>query len=195
MTHFNTGNGLVIGLVEDLKDPEGMGRVRVKYPTLGGELSDWARVVSLMAGKDRGMVFIPDVGDEVMMAFEGGDPRRPYVLGAVWSKVDTIPQRSGKQEDNHQKLIKTRSGHKLIFDDTPGQEFIQLVDKDGTRKVTIHSGQKKIEVLCQDGDVEVTASTGTVKVKGMTVTIEADQNMTISANGTLTIKGATVAIN
>ena len=78
-------NGIVIGLVTDLADPENLGRVRARYPYLGDEISDWARLVTPMAGKDRGVFFRPEVGDEVLVAFELGDVRRPYVLGSLWS--------------------------------------------------------------------------------------------------------------
>lgn len=195
MLPFNTANGIVIGIVDNLDDPDKMGRVRLVFPHLNNECSDWARVLTFMAGKDRGAVFIPEVGDEVLVGFLMSDPRQPVVLGGLFSKVDTIPERTGSQTDNNQRLIKSRSGHKVILDDTSGGENITLIDKDGKRKVILSSSDRKIQVQSDEGDVEVTASTGHVKVKAMSISIEAQNDMTISAGTTLTIKGSTVMIN
>jgi uncharacterized protein involved in type VI secretion and phage assembly len=195
MLPFNTSNGIVIGIVHSLDDPDKMGRVLLVFPYLNDECSDWARVLTFMAGKDSGAVFIPEVGDEVLVGFLMGDPRQPVVLGGLFSKVDTIPERTGSQTDNNQRLIKSRSGHKVILDDTSGGENITLIDKDGKRKVILSSSDRKIQVQSDEGDVEVTASTGNVKVKAMSISIEAQNDMTISAGTTLTIKGATVMIN
>jgi uncharacterized protein involved in type VI secretion and phage assembly len=80
------GQGLVIGLVTQNKDPDNLGRVRVRYPTLGDDVeSAWARIAAPGAGSSRGALMIPLVGDEVLVGFEHGDVRRPYVLGALWN--------------------------------------------------------------------------------------------------------------
>jgi uncharacterized protein involved in type VI secretion and phage assembly len=188
-------NGIVIGIVTDLKDPDRLGRVKVKYPHLNDEQSYWARLVTLMAGPDRGAFFRPEVDDEVLLAFEHGDPRQPYVLGALWSKADTPPADDGQQTQNNWRFIKSRSGHIIKLDDTQGAEKIEFIDKDGSRKVIIDSAGRKIQVICDDGDIEVSASAGSVKVEAVTVEVKATGNMTLEATGTLTIKGATVNIN
>ena len=82
-----SNSGLVIGLVSDLDDPEGIGRIQVKYPYREDQMSGWARLVTPMGGKQRGLFMRPEVGDEVLIGYEQGDPRRPYVLGAVWTTV------------------------------------------------------------------------------------------------------------
>lgn len=187
--------GIVIGLVDDLKDPDQLGRVRVKFPHLDGQPSDWARLVSLMAGKDRGTFFRPEVGDEVVVAFEQGEPRRPYVLGALWSSVDVPPADDGKPADNNWRQIKSRSGHIIKLDDTRGAEVITIIDKDSQRKVVLDSAGQKIQVVCESGDVEVTAPSGNVKVSAATIELKATGNINLEATGTLTIKGATVNIN
>lgn len=188
-------NGIVIGIVTDLDDPERLGRVRVRFPHLNDEPSYWARLVTLMAGPDRGAFFRPEVGDEVLVAFEHGDPRRPYVLGALWSKTDTPPPDDGQPTQNNWRFIKSRSGHIIKLDDTPGGERIEIVDRDGSRKVIIDTAAQKIQVICETGDVEVSAGAGSVKVEAVTVEIKASGSMTLEASGTLTIKGATVNIN
>src|SRR5258707_6963714 len=166
-------NGIVIGLVLDLNDPENLARVRVKFPHLNEEPSDWARLATPMAGKGRGTFFRPEVDDEVLVAFEHGDPRRPYIVGALWSKTDTPPPDDGNTTQNNWRQLVSRSGHIIRFDDTSGKEKIEIIDKDKSRKVVIDSAQKKIQVTCDQGDVEVTAGSGTVKVQATTVDIEA----------------------
>ena len=191
----NRSNGIVIGIVDDLRDPDGLGRVRVRYPHLDNQVSDWARLASPMAGNGRGLFFRPEIGDEVLMAFEHGDPRRPNVLGALWSQVDPPPEDTGQDVQNNRRLIKSRSGHIICFDDTNGQEKIELIDKDGLRRVTIDSANGKIEVTCTQGDVEVSAAAGEVKISALTVLIEAETSLTLDCKGAITIKGNPVAIN
>ena len=86
-------NGIVIGVVADLDDPERLGRVRVKLPHLNDEVSDWSRQATPMGGRDRGLFFRPEVGDEVLVAFEHGDPDRPVVIGSVWNADRRPPER------------------------------------------------------------------------------------------------------
>lgn len=130
--------GMVTATVTHLDDPGGQGRVRLSYPWLHEDSeSTWARVVSPMAGPDRGMVFRPEVGDEVLVAFEHGDMRRPYVLGALWNGQDAMPEDRGADADNDVRLIKSRSGHLIVFDDTDGSERITITDQSGN-KVELH---------------------------------------------------------
>lgn len=188
------GTNIVIGTVESLDDPLKLGRVRVKLVCLD-VLSDWARLVSPMAGKGRGTFFRPEVDDEVLVAFEQGDPRRPYVLGALWSSEDQPPADDGRPTQNNWRQIKSRSGHIIKLDDTSGAERIELIDKDGERTVVIDSAGKKIQVVCQTGDVEVTARAGNVKVNAQSIELKASSTLDIEAGKTLTIKGKTVNIN
>ena len=85
--------GVYTAIVTDVDDPEGMGRVRIRLPWTTDQDGDayelWARVATLMAGNDRGTWFIPEPDDEVLIAFAAGDPRRPYVVGALWNGQDT----------------------------------------------------------------------------------------------------------
>ncbi|HVQ37580.1 MAG TPA: phage baseplate assembly protein V [Pyrinomonadaceae bacterium] len=188
-------NGIIIGLVSDLADPENLARVRVSYPYLGDVNSDWARLVTPMAGKDRGILFRPEVGDEVLVAFELGDVRRPYILGSLWSSTDTPPPDDGNAKQNNLRLIKSRNGHKVILDDTKGKEKIEIIGSDDKRKITFDISGEKIQVTCDSGDIEISAPAGTVKVDGQTVNVKSSGDMTLEATGTMTIKGATVNIN
>jgi uncharacterized protein involved in type VI secretion and phage assembly len=201
---------IVIGIVADLNDPERLGRVRVTYPYLDDRMSDWARLVTPMAGGGRGIFFRPEKGDEVLMGFEHGDPRRPYVLGALWSKVDKPPLKSDEPTKNNLREIRSRSGHVVRFDDTAGKERIELIDKDGARKVIIDSASRKIQVVCDSGDVEVSAgagsvkvnattveivASGSVKIEGSTVEVKAKAGLTLDGGATTTLKGGMVNIN
>jgi uncharacterized protein involved in type VI secretion and phage assembly len=188
-------NGMVIGTVVDLDDPERIGRIKVQYPHLNDEQSDWARLVTPMAGNDRGCFFRPEKGDEVLVAFEHGEPRRPHIVGSLWSTVDKPPADDGQATENNWRFIKSRSGHVIKLDDTQGKEKIELIDKDQQRRVVIDSANRKIQVICDQGDVEVTAKSGSVTIDAMTVEVKASANMTLQATGTMTIKGATVNIN
>lgn len=192
-------NGIVIGVVSSLKDETGLRRVRVKYPHLGDDQeSDWARIAAPMAGKGRGCFFRPELEDEVLVAFEHGDPRRPYVIGALWSEPDEPPPDDDKQEENNWRFIRSRSGHVIKLNDTAGAETIELIDKDERRKLIIDSAGKKIQILCEEGDVEVlvksgnvsiTAESGDVAVKAVNVTVEAQQSLKLSAGAAVEISG------
>jgi uncharacterized protein involved in type VI secretion and phage assembly len=187
--------GLMIGIVSDLEDPDRLGRVRVTFPELDDTTSDWARLIMPMAGSGRGAFFRPEVGDEVAVGFEHGDPRRPYIFGALWSLVDPPPPNAADSPDNDLRLIQSRSGHILRFDDKSGQEKIEIIDKDGQRQVIIDSANQKIQVIAQSGDVEISAAAGTVKVDALKVEVKASSTMTLEATGVMTIKGSVVNIN
>lgn len=188
-------NGIVIGEVSSLEDPMKLGRVRVTFPHLNDQTSDWARLVSLMAGADRGVFFRPEVGDEVLVAFEQGDPRRPYILGSVWSKTDLPPADDGDAKKNNWRFIRSRSGHLLKLDDTDGGEKVEIIDKDEKHKIIIDTSGDKIEITCDSGDVMVNAESGKVQVKASDITVESTGGMTLKAASTMTIQGAKVDIN
>ncbi len=194
-TNTHPQNGIVVGIVSSIEDPENIGRVRVTFPHLNNQESAWARLVTLMAGNDRGSRFVPEVGDEVLMGFEQGDPRRPYVLGALWSATDTPPPDDGNQAQNNWRYLKSRSGHVLRFDDTDGAERIEIIDKDEQHKIIIDTSGDKIEVICDSGDINIKAESGKVEVKASEINVESSGNMSLKATGTLTIEGATVNIN
>ena len=188
-------NGIVVGIVTDLDDPDRLGRVKVKYPHLGDQESNWAKLVSPMAGPDRGLFFRPEVNDEVLVVWEHGESRTPSILGAVWNKVDTPPSDDGQPSQNNWRFIKSRSGHIIKLDDTQGAERIEITDKDGSRKVIIDSAGQRIQVICDTGDIEVSAAAGNVKVEAATIELKASGNMTLEATGTMTIAGKPVNIN
>ena len=188
-------NGILVGIVTDLDDPDTLGRVRVRFPYLGDQLSYWAKISSPMAGNNRGFFFRPEVEDEVLVAFEMGDPRRPYVLGALWSKVDPPPPDDGKPTENNWRFIRSRSGHILKFDDTQGSERIEIIDKDNKHKIVIDTSGDKIQILCDTGNIEIKAPSGKLQIEAMDVEIKATASMKLEATGDMTISGSVVNIN
>jgi uncharacterized protein involved in type VI secretion and phage assembly len=188
-------NGITVAIVTSLDDPEKIGRVQVRFPHLDDQRSYWARLVSLMAGPSRGAFFCPEVNDEVLVALEHGDPRRAYVLGGVWNKPDPPPPGDGQPAQNNWRFFRSRSGHVLKLNDTSGSETIEIIDKDGSRKLVIDSASQKIRLACDAGDIEVAAQAGTVTVTARDIHIHADAGLELKAGTTLTIQAPTVNIN
>ncbi|MCX9024989.1 MAG: phage baseplate assembly protein V [Candidatus Methanoperedens sp.] len=195
-------NGVVVGVVTDNKDPDKLGRVKVKIPRLSAEdESNWARVISFMSGKQMGGFFLPEVNDEVLVAFEYGDINIPYVIGSLWNGKDTPPL-SNDDGKNNFRIIKSRSGHVIRLDDTDGKEKIEIVDKSENNKIIIDTKEKKISIT-SDKDIEISAPNGKVTIKAndfevktqASAKIEASSSMDLKASGTTNIKGATVNIN
>ena len=180
-------NGIVVAIVESLEDPEQLGRLRVTYPVLGDQRSAWAKQVCLMAGADRGTLFRPEIGDEVLVAFEMGRPERPYVLGALWNKTDLPPDMGESPTENNWRLIKSRSGHIFRFDDSDGAEKVEIRDKDDLRRIIVDTAGKTILVTSEGGDgvIRIDAPEGRVEVeagKGIAVTCH-EGDVAVAANG------------
>lgn len=127
--------GVYPALVTDVQDPDGQGRVKVSLPFVNGaegpQAAAWARLATFMAGADRGSWFIPEVNDEVLVAFLAGDARHPVVIGALWNGVDAPPETM--DADNNLRSITSRSGHRLLFDDSLAAEKVVLETQAGHR--------------------------------------------------------------
>ena len=169
------GGSVVVGIVTQNSDPDGMGRVRVRYPALGDDIEGWwARIASPAAGSERGLLMMPIAGDEVLVAFEHGDVRRPYVLGSLWNGSDQ-----------------------------PGDDLVQTDGSFALRsdhKASVHAADAiTIET---DADVEITAERQasrrsrptTRPIEGQNVNVKANSSLTIEATGDLTIKGASITV-
>jgi uncharacterized protein involved in type VI secretion and phage assembly len=195
MRDENETNGIVIGVVSTLDDDSSLGRIKVRYPHLGNVESDWARLSSLMAGPQRGTFFRPEVGDEVLVAFEHGDPRRPYILGSLWSQADLPPPDDGNKTANNWRFIRSRSGHIILLDDTAGKEKIVLIDKDSKRQVIIDSANQKIQVLCDAGDIEIKAPSGKISIEAREISVKATTTLNLEGTATTNVKGGMVNIN
>ncbi len=194
--------GVVVGVVTNNEDPDLMGRVKVKFPWLSdADESHWARIAAPMAGKERGVYFLPEVDDEVLVAFEHGDVRFPYVLGALWNGKEAPP---AKNEDgkNNIRVIKSRSGHVIRLNDEDGKEKIEIIDKSEKNSIVFDTSENTITITV-DKDITLSAPQGTIKLDAQNVElkssadtkIEAGAGMDVKANSTMNIKGATVNIN
>lgn len=194
--------GVAVGVVLDNQDPNGQGRVKVKFPTLSNDdIGHWAPVTVLMAGNQRGTFFLPEVGDEVLVAFESDDIARPFVLGGLWNGQDSPPDTNADGKNN-KRLIKSRSGHLVRLDDTDGSEKIEIIDKSGNNSITFDTANNTITITSA-ADINLNASQGTIKLTAQNVSIsstadtkvDAQGELTLKAASTTTIKGSVVNIN
>jgi uncharacterized protein involved in type VI secretion and phage assembly len=192
--------GAVVGVVTNNQDPDKLGRIKVKFPWLSSiDESSWARVAAPMAGKDRGAYFLPEVDDEVLVVFEHGDVRFPYVLGALWNGKDAPPVNNNDGKNNV-RMIKSRSGHVVKLNDEDGKETIEIIDQSQKNSIVI---SKNSVTVTTDKDITLSASKGTIKLDAQSVEISSSQatklkaggTMNVEASGTMTVKGATVNIN
>jgi uncharacterized protein involved in type VI secretion and phage assembly len=161
--------GVVPARVVDQNDPRKMGRVKVQYDWQESGETGWIRMVTPHAGADRGFMFMPEKGDEVLVAFEHGDPERPYVLGSLWNGVDQAPREEfwgGDIENNDVKRIVTKSGHRIQFSDKDGKESIVIATptklKLSLLEKTDETGRSMIVLHSEDGDIVVSAPNGRI---------------------------------
>ncbi|BAZ08756.1 Rhs element Vgr protein [Calothrix sp. NIES-4071] len=194
--------GVVIGIVTNNRDTEKMGRVKVKFPWLSdSDESHWARIATPMAGKERGIYFLPEVDDEVLVMFEHGDVRFPYIIGALWNGKDSPPETNNDGKNNI-RLIKSRSGHTIRLNDENGKETIEIIDKSNNNFLKIDTAKnsititaaKDIKLSAPKGSIELDAKTIDIK-SGQDTTIKAGTGMDINAKLTMNIKGQFVNIN
>lgn len=178
--------GVVTGMVTNLNDPDNLGRVKVKYDWLGDNIeSDWMRIATPMAGAERGFYYLPEVNDEVLIAFERGNVHHPYVVGVLWSNTDKPPKPNSDVVGDgkvNERIIKSRSGHLVILDDTDGSEQIIIRDKTEKNEIVIDSSQNSMTIKV-DGDF-------TVEAKGK-ITLKSTQDMALEsqANGNIKTSG------
>ena len=194
--------GAVTALVTNNKDPDGLGRVKVKYPWLSEEDEGyWARITAPMAGKERGFYFLPEVDDEVLVMFEQGDWRFPYVLGALWNGRDLPPVKNDNGK-NDVRMIKSRSGHVVRLTDTDGQEKIEIIDRSQRNTMVFDTAQNTI-IITAGQDITLSAKAGTIKLDAQQIeiksaagtTIESGANMEVKAGIAMNVKGSMVNIN
>jgi uncharacterized protein involved in type VI secretion and phage assembly len=192
--------GVAAGTVSRNDDPDGLARVKLKLPWRGDDFeTDWVRIVAPMAGGDRGAYFVPEVGDEVLVAFDRDDIRYPYVLGGLWSRTDQPPEKNSNNQ-NDIRIIKTRKGHILKFDDG-AQAKILIQFSDGKKKITIDAngiliddGQNKVTLDANAGSVTVEAAQS-LSLKAPKITIEASMSLDIKGGQSLSANATMVRIN
>ena len=181
--------GLYPALVSDVKDPDSQGRVKITLPWApdpqGGKYEAWARLGTLMGGNNRGTWFVPDVNDEVLVGFEAGDARRPFIVGGLWNGSDTPPETMDGSGNNYKKVIRSRNGVKLTFDDTDGQETMTL-ETPGGQKITLKDGPGSIEARDANGN--------SVKMDSSGVTVTCSAKVTVTAS-TAEISAGMLTVN
>lgn len=207
-SNVNHISGIAMGIVSNNKDPDGLGRVKLFFPWLSDDNeTEWVRMSTMMAGAGRGSFFLPEVGDEVIVAFEHGDINCPHVIGALWNGKAKPPEGNSDGKNNIRKItsrsgheiifndnsemrkekveIHTNAGHKILLEDAAGKEKIEIVDKTGSNKMVIDSVKNAISI----------ESAMQLKIKANMVDIEAAGPMTLKSNAVLTIQGTLVKIN
>ncbi len=195
-------HSVVVAIVTNNQDPDGMGRVKVRFPWLSEkDESNWARVAAPMAGKDRGLWLLPEVDDEVLVAFEHGRPEFPYVLGALWNGKDAPPEKNDDGK-NDVRVLKSRSGHVIKLDDKDGSEKIEIADGSGKNTIVIDTAKNTIAITA-DKDVTIESKSGKLSLAGKGIEIkssaelkiEASQNIDAKAGPQLNLEGGVVNIN
>lgn len=181
---------LTLGVVTSLEDPDKLGRVRVRLLSRGPTPSEtgFLRVLTPMAGAEWGFFCLPEVGDEVLVGFCDGDVHSPYVLGSLWNgkNKQPAPIEGGK---NDLRLVKTRSGHTISFDDKDGEEKLELISAKGLC-ISLDDKEQTLSVTDKDGKNQVL-----IEAKNGAVTVKADQKLTLQAGKcTITLDGAGGAI-
>lgn len=196
-------NGVVTGVVTNNQDPDGLARVKVSFPWLSGnDESAWARLAVPMAGPEAGTYFLPDVDDEVLVAFEHGDVRFPYVLGSLWfgGSKGAMPPEDNSDGKNARRTIRSPSGLTVTLDDSSGAEQIVIADKKGKTRIVVDAAKETITV--EGTEVAVKAGTGKLTLEGANVEISASgdikvkaANLNLEGSAAVAVKGSIVRIN
>jgi phage protein D/phage baseplate assembly protein gpV len=194
-------SSLVVGVVTNNNDPDGMGRVRVKFPALGDNIEGWwARVATINAGDQRGLYMLPQLGDEVVVAFEHGDPRRPFVLGSLYHGKAKLPD-DLRDAQERKAAFGVKSDHKIILDGKQemglrtGEKLTIEVKKDGKNGTgnSLLDAQGNIEEKAAQ-NIKMSAGQSIEIGANQSVTIKGASSVTVESQGSLQLKGATVDI-
>jgi len=208
--------GVTVGVVSNNNDPEKLGRVKLQLPDRLGDLeTDWARIAVPMAGKSMGLFYLPEVGDEVLVIFREGDLREPYVIGSLWNEKQKPPIDSDEGKNNI-RLIKSRSGHEIIIDDTKDDGSVEIKvkngsslkisdkqsgvvtikDKSGKNKAVFDGNGNKVEIK---GDMKIELISGSSKVTidstKAAVEIKSDAKISLNAAQIEIKAGATLDLS
>ena len=189
----------VLGVVTNNDDPNGQGRVKVKIPTLkDSEESQWARLVAPGAGNKRGLQWLPEVGDEVLVLFEHEEVHKPLIIGGLWSEKNPPSKASGDCIGSgavNERIIQSRSGHVIILGDEDGKEMITICDKTGKNQIVIDSASNTMKVnadsditIVSKGKLTVKSDGGDLELEGNNLTVKASQSVSLDAGSTCDIK-------
>jgi uncharacterized protein involved in type VI secretion and phage assembly len=200
--------GVAVGIVTSNLDP--LGRVKVRMPWFSGsEESAWARVAVPMAGLNRGTYFIPQVNDEVLLAFEHGDIRHPYIIGSVWN-VQDMPPAPLPTDPIQKRIIRTVAGHEIAFDEilqsltitTSTQQKIdidpqriEISNTAGTHRITIDNATLTVTIEATAGNIELRAPAGRVSIQGAQVEINGTVSTDLKSAALCNVQAPLVKIN
>ena len=181
----------MLATVSSLDDPEHRNRVQVRLCAFDGATQQdapmWARVVSAFAGDDRGVFFLPDVGDEVLVVFAQGDARFPLVVGGLWNGAAAAPADTQSGGRNRYKRIRSKNGIVITLDDQDGQETLAL-ETPGGQKLTLQDGPGTVKVEDSNGNTITLDSSGVTVQAAASVTVQAS-SVSVSA-GTVSVDAA-----
>lgn len=185
--------GVVIAQVTGIDDPENMGRVKVSFPWLSDSYESWwARVVQLGAGNQRGAVWLPEVNDEVLVAFEQGDVRRPYVIGSLYNGVDKPRLGDGLLDPSsgavRRRGFVSKAGHRLVFFDDDAQSGVATLTADGGLRISLNQTQTTIKIT-SSGSVEISGTSDVKISSSANVSVEAGAQLELKGNAGVTIDG------
>jgi uncharacterized protein involved in type VI secretion and phage assembly len=206
--------GVTLGEVTDLDDPMGIGRVKVKFPWLSEKVdSAWARIATAWAGGSRGTYLLPEVGDEVVVAFRHGNLMHPYILGFLWSETERPPEFTPRLE---RRELRSKSGHRIVFDDLIANESLTLQSQGGHKivlddsavstqiaisdsshnlSILVDTQSGKITISSRLGQIALSAPAGRISLDAAAIDIHATGRLTLKGDGTVAVNGATVTIN
>jgi hypothetical protein len=192
--------GVVVGKVINPLDPMTLGRVQVQLPFIDSlDLSPWARVATPMAGFGHGMYFIPNVNDEVLVAFEHGDVNAPYIIGSLWNALTPPPLPSPAPQI---RAIRTLTGNQIVFSEAPATITLQTAP---TPSVTVPLppspvGPHQTIMLSPTGvqiiatNIQFIAGSNVINMSTDGITIVSTANLSLTATGTVSITGSAVSI-
>ena len=197
-THRSGGGGremrgVVVGIVSNINDPDKQGRVKVRLPWLddqGGSPIEthWARVAGWYAGNSRGTMFIPELGDEVIVGFTHGDPNHPYVIGAVWNGEHKVPGPGNSDGKNDHKWFRSRAGHDFEFLDSDGGEQIRLVDSSTNNSIVINTPEDTITTEAKTGKINIQAPKGHIQIDCVDLKMTTSEGRNLEVGTSHTVK-------
>ncbi len=209
-------NKIITGFVADNQDPDQNGRIKANiYLSLVPFETDWLPVMALFAGEEKGAFSLPDVGDLVVIAFKDESYREGYVLGSIWTQNNSLPLSEENSDadlngdgNNALKMIRSKSGQRIILDDTEGAEKIQILNPDGTSRIELNAEDESINLISEvdvtissETSVSITAEEMSIELEGdltgecENFGIEASGDTSISGDGGIVLEGKGIALN
>lgn len=172
--------GVYPALVTDIQDPDDLGRVQLRFPSLGTtgdrDVRAWATLCTPYADKDQGLAILPEVGSQVVVAFEAGDFRRPYVVGSAWNGQSALPH--PPKASNNIRMLRSRADSRLEFDDAAGAAKVSMTTSSG-HKMVMDAGTQEVTITHSNG---------------CTITLTASGSIDITANSAVNVTAPSLSV-